>query len=158
MLIESIAFGLLYYYEVKRPPVPVLQMLRQPPHGLEQDLDFCPVLPYGEAVYVRLLNGQGVVFVNPALPPPRQRYVSAREMLSGLYGGPRGRALGFDPLPHQWRAQASDYFARCLLMPKAFMPRGTNSATAAELAELFGVPMNVAKIRVTELDGRVPDS
>ena len=153
LLLESIACGLLQYYEVRRPPVPILQMLGQPPRGLERDLDLCVALPYGEAAFVRLLSGQGVVFVNPELPLPRQRFASARNMLRGDYHSPRGRALGLSgtaPVPH---SAAEEYYARCLLMPVSLLPLRWPAMTAEELADLFAVPPDAAAARLAELNG-----
>lgn len=153
LLIESLAHGLLRLYGVTRPPVPIFEMLEHPPAGMERDLDLCLGLPFGEAIYLRLLNGQGTVFVNPALPNDRQRYASAGALLIGLLHSPGGRALSPGLTPDHYPEEATDYFARCLLLPAQLLPPGFATMTVSELAELFGVPPEVVSVRLAELNG-----
>lgn len=150
LVLESLAYGLLDLYGVVRPPIPVLEMVQQPPAGLEQDLDLCVALPYGDGAYIRLLHGQGVVFVNPSLSSDQQRYVVAREMLHGLVASRYGQALGLTAVSRLSNAAAA-YFARCLLMPRAFFPMRWETMPVAELAREFDVVPQTVMKRMEEL-------
>lgn len=150
LLLESLACGLLDHYRITRPPVPVLEMLQSPPAGLERDLDLCMALPYGDAAHIRLLNGQGVVFLNPALTPARQRCASAREMLHGLCSSRIGQHLGLSAWSRLPSQAASLFFARCLLMPSALLPPGWEAMPIEDLAGWFDVLPDVAATRVAD--------
>ncbi len=152
LILESVAYGLLHYFGVNWPPVPILQMLEYPPASLQRNLGVSLALPYAEATYIRLLSGRGVVFVNPALSKVRQRFVAAREVLRGLADLPGGRALELEQLTRQ-QPDAADYFARCLLMPSDFLPLHWANMPVEALAELFDVSIEIAVMRRAELSG-----
>ena len=151
LLAESLASGFLRQYQVSRPPVPIFDMVRQPPEGLERHLSLCLALPYSDAIYLRLLNGQGTIFVNPRLAGPMQRYATARALLLGLFNTPGGQALGLGFASLELPEETADYFARCLLMPTAMFPADWEALPVAEVARLFEVPQDVAAARLSEL-------
>ncbi len=153
LLAESLASGFLRQYEVRRPPVPIFEMVRQPPEGLERHLSLCLALPYSDAIYLRLLNGQGTIFVNPRLAGPLQRFAAARALLLGLFNTPGGQALGLGSLSIELPEETANYFARCLLMPANLLPADWRTLPVAELAQIFDVPQEVAAARIGELDG-----
>jgi hypothetical protein len=152
LLAESLANGLLEHYAVSRPPVPVFEMVRRPPAGLERHVSLCLALPYSDAIYLRLLNGQGTIFVNPRISWVQQRFATARAMLVSLFNTPGGRALGLGLAPAQFPDETADYFARCLLIPHNLLPGDWRDQPASELARTFEVPPEVAAQRAAELD------
>jgi hypothetical protein len=152
LLAESMASGLVKYYEVVRPPVPIFEMVRRPPTGLERHLSLCLALPYSDAIYLRLLNGQGTIFVNPRISWAHQRYATARALLVGLFNTPGGRALGLGVTPVQFPDEIADYFARCLLLPAELLSPDVAARPVLELARLFEVPPETVAARMAELD------
>jgi hypothetical protein len=153
LLAESLASGFLRQYEVERPPVPIFDMVRQPPEGLERHLSLCLALPYSDAIYLRLLNGQGTIFVNPRLAGPLQRFATAKALLMGLFNTPGGQALGLGIMSLELPGETAEYFARCLLMPASLMPKDWRALPVTELARIFDVPREVAATRLKELNG-----
>ncbi len=154
LLAESLASGLLQHYQVTRPPVPIFEMVRRPPSGLERHISLCLALPYSDAIYLRLLNGQGTIFVNPRISWAQQRFATARAMLVSLFNSPGGRALGLGVTPVQFPDEVAEYFARCLLMPRSFFPQDWAQQPILEIARVFEVPPETAATRVAEMDGR----
>ena len=159
LLAELLAGGLLQYYNVIRPPVPVFEMVRRPPAGLERHISLCLALPYSDAIYLRLLNGQGTIFVNPRISWAQQRYATARAMLVSLFNTPGGRALGLDVTPTVFPDETAEYFARCLLLPSRLLPDNWPQLPATELAHMFEVPPEVVAVRTVEVEqGRGGDA
>jgi hypothetical protein len=156
LLAESLAYGLIRHYDIVRPPVPIFEMVRRPPAGLERHLSLCLALPYSDAIYLRLLNGQGTIFVNPRLSQAHQRYATARAMLLGLANSPGGHALGLGVTPVSFPDEATEYFARCLLMPTSLLPANWQALPDSELAQIFDVPPEVVAARIDDLDGHGP--
>ncbi len=70
-LADSIAHYLLEQLDVKRLPVPVREILEAPPKALTHDLSLSGGLALGVARWIRLLDGQGIVFVNGQSAPRR---------------------------------------------------------------------------------------
>ncbi|MEK7276581.1 MAG: ImmA/IrrE family metallo-endopeptidase [Chloroflexota bacterium] len=150
-LCDCIAFALLDYYAVDKAPVPVREMLASPPPDLAGDICLSPGLPFGDALWLRLLRGQGTVFVNNALSEVEQRYAMARSLFTGLCDSKGGRAVGLPAVPNdRLRAQGAS-FARRLLMPEPLLPAEAASMSPQELADLFVVPLRVAEERLQEL-------
>ena len=150
-LCECLVAGLLDHYGIVRPPVPVREMLDAPPPDLTSDLCLTPGLPFGDALWLRLLRGQGTVFVNNALSEVEQRYAMARSLFTGLCDSKGGRAVGLPAVPNdRLRAQGAS-FARRLLMPEPLLPAEAASMSPQELADLFVVPLRVAEERLQEL-------
>ena len=153
-LVVAIANALLDYYGIEAPPVPVREILRSPPPDLARDLSLTEMLPFGEALWLRLMGGQGAVFVNSDLSEARRRYAMACALFIGLCSSEGGRAAGLPPLPNDNLREQSTIFGRHFLMPESLLPPGWDRMSANELADLFGVPASVAESRLQEFADR----
>ena len=150
-LCDSIATTLLDYFGVEGPPVPVRTMVQSPPDDLSNDLSLTEGLPFGDALWLRLMGGRGVVFVNPGLSERERRYAMARALFTGLCASKGGKAVGLPDVPNNDLAAQAALFARLLLMPVDLFPDDWQMMSAADLAGLFIVPVPVAEARVVEL-------
>ena len=150
-LCACLAAGLLDHYGIVRPPVPVREMLDSPPPDLAGDICLTFGLPFSDALWLRLLRGQGTVFVNNALSEVEQRYAMARALFTGLCASKGGRAVGLPAVPNDALNAQGAMFARQLLMPPCLLPDGWEGMPPPELAQLFVVPVSVAEARLQEL-------
>jgi len=83
--LRNLAQGLVDYMGVVEPPVPVEDLLRNPP--LLYDSDFGVVDMYSnlwDATFARPPSQRGSIFVRIDLEPEERRFVLARETLSAL--------------------------------------------------------------------------
>ncbi|MEI2827871.1 MAG: hypothetical protein V9F04_16845 [Dermatophilaceae bacterium] len=94
--------------------MPVRDMLLNPPPDLRHDLSLTEV-GFGEAIWLRLLGGQGSVFANSDLPEPERRYHMAGALFTALCATAGGRAVGLPPVPNDEMKAQMDLFARRLL-------------------------------------------
>ena len=146
-LCDCLVSALLSHYSVKRMPVPLRQMLLEPPPDLIHDLDLTDV-GFGEAIWVRPLSRQASVFVNADMSEPERRYAMARAMFVGLCTTKGGRAAGLPAVPNDQLRVQSDLFARRLLMAKELLPDGWEQLGPQALAALCGVPEPVAEAQL----------
>ncbi len=142
-LCDCMATALLSHYDVKRLPVPLRDMLREPPPELSGDLGLTEV-SFGEAIWLRPPSGQGSVFVNADMPEPERRYAMARAMFIGLCASQSGQGAGLPTVPNDELKAQSDLFARRLLMAPELLPSGWERLEPGALANLCGVPEPVA--------------
>jgi hypothetical protein len=143
-LCDCLVSALLSHYSVTRVPVPLRQMLLEPPPDLRHDLGLTEV-SFGEAIWLRPLGGQASVFVNADMSEPDRRYAMARAMFVGLCTTKSGRAAGLPAVPNDQLKAQSDLFARRLLMAKELLPDGWEQLAPRALAALCGVPEPVAE-------------
>jgi hypothetical protein len=148
-LCDSLAAALFAHYGVSEVPVPVRDMLVDPPPELRRDLSLTEV-SFGEAVWLRLLGGQGSVFANSELPEPERRYHMACALFTALCTTAGGRAVGLPPVPNDEMKAQMDLFARRLLMAPQLLPEGWQGMAPAGLAQLCGVPEGVAEIHLAQ--------
>jgi hypothetical protein len=148
-----IAEALLDHYQITQPPVPVRNMLVNPPADLTPYVSLAETLPFGEALWLRTIRGRGAVLVNPVLPEVERRFAMARALFIGLCASEGGQMAG---LPNaaiatdDLMAQAA-FFARNLLIPTSLLPSGWESMSEDELADLFELPVEVVKARLQDL-------
>lgn len=142
-LCDCLATALLSHYRVTELPVPLRQMLREPPPELSRDLGLTEV-SFGEAIWLRPPSGQASVFVNAEMPEPERRYAMARAMFIGLCTSQSGRGAGLPAVPNDDLKAQSDLFARRLLMAPELLPPGWEHLEPGALAVLCGVPEPVA--------------
>ncbi|MCC7361768.1 MAG: hypothetical protein IT317_19960 [Anaerolineales bacterium] len=142
-LCDCLAAALFEHYGVARLPVPVREMLANPPPDLRRDVSLTEVT-FGEAIWLRLLGGQGSVFANSDLPEPERRYYMACALFTALCATAGGRRVGLPPVPNDDMPTQMDLFARRLLMAPRLLPAGWQALGPAGLAELCGVPHAVA--------------
>ena len=144
--LRSLAQGLINYLGVQEPPVPVEDLLKNPPPLY--DSDFGVVDMYSnlwDATFARPPSQRGSIFVRIDLDPEERRFALARETLSALITSKHGRAMGlFDLLlPHL--RESAEYFASYLLAPepmlKAYHEQG---GRARGVAKTFNIPPFIA--------------
>ena len=120
--LRSLAQGLIDYIGVQEPPVPVEDLLKNPPPLY--DTDFGVVDMYSnlwDATFARPPSQRGSIFVRIDLDPEERRFALARETLSALITSKQGRAMGlFDLLlPHL--RESAEYFESHLLAPATML-------------------------------------
>lgn len=147
--------ALLEHYQISQPPVPVRELVRAPYPALTRELSLVENahINFCDALWVRLMNGQGVMFVNGNLPEPQRRYAMAVALFSALCASPGGRDAG---LPHPESIGIQFYaeqFARWLLMPNGLLPVDWQHSPTDELAETFIVPETQVERRREESIG-----
>lgn len=95
-----------------------------------------------------------IVLLNGAESPARQRFSLAHE-LKHVLDHPRIKAFGGPKTPTERRRteQLCDYFAACLLMPRAWVKSAFYSGVqdVVELADLFQVSPPAMQVRLTQL-------
>jgi hypothetical protein len=154
-LAESLAYGLLHVFGVKGPPVPVRDMI-QAPHPAFGSLGLLELsLGLYDAAYRSLLNGSRLIVVDPDHSALVQRAAMARELYVAFCCSRRADELDWpdrkDPRP------SSAYFARCLLMPAAWVKHvAAGSRSVEELAGIFSVSSEMMADRLRELGIELP--
>lgn len=149
---NSVAAALIDYYGVNRLPVPVRTFITSPPPDLVRDISLIEgaSITFCDAVWVRLINGQGVIFVNGNLPEVDRRYTMACALFFGLCAARGGRAMGLYDAACGTANQFAEQFGRLLLMPVELLPTGWELMPAEELARIADVPIRAAELRLCE--------
>jgi hypothetical protein len=143
-LCDSIAVALLSHYGITHTPVPVREMLLDPPLELRHDLSLTEVT-FGQAIWLRLIGGQGSIFANSELPEPERRYHMAGALFTALCASRGGREAGLPAAPNDDMLAQMDFFARRLLLAPELLPPDWQAMQPEALAELAGVPPAVAQ-------------
>ena len=144
--LRNLAQGLVNYMGVLEPPVPVEELLKNPPPLY--DSDFGVVDMYSnlwDATFARPPSQRGSIFVRIDLEPEDRRFVLARETLSALITSKHGRAMGlFDLLLPNLR-ESAEYFASCLLAPAPLLDAyHEQGGRGRGVARTFSIPQNIA--------------
>ncbi len=149
-LVESLAHGLLWVCGVEEPPVPVRRMIQ---HSLPifERLNLLELrLGLYDVAYRSLLNGSRVIVVDLARPFTIQRAGVARELYVAFCRSSRAAELHWPDLEQP--NVSSNFFARCLMMPAAWVQQSHTNATPLEdVATRFGVPVRMAAQRLNEI-------
>jgi len=155
-LVECLAWGLLRAYGIEEPPVPVRAMIKHPLPAFEH-LAFLELnLGLYDATYRSLLNGSQLIVVDLTRPHTVQRASMARELYVAFCHSPHAAEL-------HWPGQEQPYvcsnlFARCLLMPAAWVRQACAEAISLEdLVARFDVPAQMVTQRLSEIGCHVPD-
>lgn len=151
-LCDSIVVALLRHYDVRHAPVPVREMLTNPPPELASDLSLTEV-SFGEAIWLRLMGGQGSVFANQHLPEPELRYHLACALFTALCATPSGHDAGLPTVPNDEMQAQMDAFARRLLLAPELLPAGWQGWPPEQLARQCGVPQSVAEVHLAAAAG-----
>jgi len=153
-LIESLAYGLLQAFRVRGPPVPVRDMIRDP-HPVFESLSLLELnLGLYDAVYRSLLNGSRLIAVDLDHPPAIQRFAMARELYVAFCCSRRAAELDWPGRDNP--RERSGFFARCLLMPAAWVKQvRARTGSLAELAAVFDVSTEMMARRLQELDSEL---
>jgi len=139
--IEKLASALLDRYKVTAPPVPIDRMLKD------------PLLDLWDADPAQLSSsfGHGIFRHAP-------RLASARLLYRAISESAEARKTGLDA---PWPASRREvkYFARCVLMPEAWIRSLPEQARVIDtIAEKFQVPPFDVIVRLGELGIHVPDA
>jgi predicted transcriptional regulator len=121
------------------------------PHAAFEPLSLLELrLGLYDAAYRSLLNGSRLIAVDLDRPAAVQRAAMARELYVAFCRSRRADELDWPDRkapPH-----FSDYFARCLLMPAAWVKHvAVGSRSLEELAVIFGVSAEMMADRLREL-------
>ena len=147
--LQNLAQGLVDYTGVMEPPVPVEELLRNPPPVY--DSDFGVVDMYSnlwDATFARPPNQKGSIFVRIDLEPEERRFALAREVLSALITSRHGRSIGLFDLFLPQLMESAEYFASCLLAPESFLEAFQDQGGRERgVAKMFVIPQNVAEKR-----------
>ena len=159
-LTRSVAIALLDHCGVQKPPVPIRKLILSPPRDLATDLSLVenPHITFCSAQWIRLIGGQGVMFVNGNLAEPERRYAMACALFSALCFTPGGQASGLQALAQSESYACDERFARYLLMPIELLPNDWHLMSVEALADLFGVPLEVAATRLQEIKSMLDQS
>jgi len=150
--LRQLALGLVEYLGVTEPPVPVEQLLRNPPPLYDDDFGVVDMFSnLWDATFARPPTQRGSIFVRMDLDPEQRRYALARELLSALITSKHGRKMGLSDLLLPNLRESAEYFASQLLAPEhliqAFQAQGGNFET---FARTFNIPIQVADHRWIE--------
>ncbi len=149
-LVESLAYGLLQAFHVMGPPVPVRDMIRSS-HPVFESLSLLELnLGLYDAVYRSLINGSCLIAVDLDHPPALQRFAMARELYVAFCYSRRAAELDWPDRDHP--RKRSSFFARCLLMPAAWVKQvSARTGSLAELTAVFGVSTEMMAPRLKEV-------
>jgi hypothetical protein len=154
-LVECLAWGLLRTYGIEEPPVPVRAMIM---HSLPifKRLALLELnLGLYDATYRSLLNGSQLIVVDLTRPHVVQRASMARELYVAFCHSPRAAELRWPN--HEQLRVCGDFFARCLLMPAAWVRQACAEVISVEdLAARFDVPPQMVTQRLSEMGCRIP--
>jgi len=149
-LVESLACGLLQASHIEGPPVPVREMVRAP-HPVFEQLSLLELnLGLYDAVYRSLINGSCLIAVDLEHPRTLRRFAMARELYVAFCCSRRAAELDWPDRDHP--REKSGFFARCLLMPAAWVKQiAARTGSVAELAAVFDVSVEMMSRRLQEL-------
>jgi hypothetical protein len=155
-LSNCMAAALLDHYGVDRLPVPIRTFITSPPPDLASDLSLTEgtSITFCDAVWVRLINGQGVVFLNGNMSEPNRRYAMACALFMGLAATKGGRAVGLYEAVNATASNHAERFGRGVLLPVELLPGGWESMPADDLAKIADVPVRVVAARLRDLGSR----
>jgi hypothetical protein len=75
----------------------------------------------------------------------------ARAMFVGLCSSQGGHEAGLPEVPNDNLSAQSDLFARRLLLAPSLMPEDWEALPVEALADLFGVPVEVVEVHLSEM-------
>jgi len=149
-LVECLAWGLLRAYGIAEPPVPVRDMIKHPLPIFERLTLLELNLGLYDATYRPLLDGSQLIAVDLAKPGVVQRAGIARELYVAFCRSPRAAELHWPRCEQPY--VYGEFFARCLLMPAAWMrPVCVEAVSLEDLAIRFGVPVRMVARRLSEM-------
>jgi len=150
--LRQLALGLVEYLGVAEPPVPVEELLRNPPALYDEDFGVVDMFSnLWDATFARPPTQRGSIFVRMDLDPEQRRFALARELLSALITSKHGRRMGLSDLLLPNLRESAEYFASQFLAPEpllqAYRARGGDRET---FPHTFKIPMQVADHRWIE--------
>jgi hypothetical protein len=149
-LIECLAWGLLRAYGIEEPPVPVREMVLRPLPIFEHLSLLELNLGLYDAIYRSCLDGARLIVVDLEKPRPVQRASTARALHVAFRSSARATDLCWPYLVHA--STYDDLFARCLLMPAAWVQQErAMTVSTEEIATRFDVPIRMANQRLDDI-------
>jgi hypothetical protein len=151
--LQNIAQGLVDYLGVMGPPVPIEDLLINPPALYDSDFGVVEMnSELWDATFARLPDQSGHVFVHSNLDTEARRFALARETLSALITSKHGQKMGLFQLVEPHLRESADFFARILLAPPRLLNRfcADDSSVMRMVAE-FKIPIHAASKRCEEL-------
>lgn len=151
--LQNIAQGLVDYLGVVRPPVPIEDLLKNPPALYDSDFGVVEMnSELWDATFARLPNQSGHVFIHSNLDPEARRFALARESLSALITSKHGQRMGLFELVEPHLRESAEFFARILLAPPRLLCRFyAGNGSVMEMVENFKIPIHAASKRCEEL-------
>ncbi len=151
--LQNIAQGLVDYLSVMRPPVPIEDLLRNPPALYDSDFGVVEMnSELWDATFARLPDQSGHVFVHSNLDPETRRFALARETLSALITSKHGQKMGLFELVEPHLRESAEFFARILLAPPRLLCRFcADDRSVMKMVADFKIPIHAASKRCEEL-------
>lgn len=151
--LENIAQGLIDYLGVMEPPVPIEDLLMNPPVLFDSDFGVVEMnSELWDATFARLPDQSGQIFIHSKLDPEARRFALARESLSALITSKHGQSMGLFELVEPHLRESAEFFARILLAPPRMLCRFcAEKGSAMEMAKIFKIPIDAALKRCKEL-------
>ncbi len=148
-LLNRMANGLASHLGQTQPPLPLEPFFQQPPGLYRDDFQLLNLdIGLWDASFVRALDGQGMIYVNPDLEPNERRFALARELFIAIATSRHGRDLGLYDLVREDLVSCANYFARVLLAPdvllRAYQKTGGD---LSGFSKTFQIPPRVAAMR-----------
>ena len=152
--LRQLALGLVEYLGVTEPPVPVEQLLRNPPALYDDDFGVVDMFSnLWDATFARPPSQRGSIFVRMDLTSENRRFALAREMLSALITSKHGRKMGLSDLLLPNLRESAEYFASQLLAPEPLVDAyQTLGGDGVHFADEFGLPDWIAEERWMEAE------
>lgn len=150
--VHNLALGLTSHLNVVAPPVPVEDILENPPEVFLQpppDL-MSQYSPWSETLKRPIYVG-GRVIIPSDLPDDERRYAIAQGIMLAIGESDHGRNIGLPQLlsPYLW--ELKDAFARYLLAPDPLIESyRLEEGIFDDFAQTFVIPPRVAVIRWEE--------
>lgn len=150
--IGQLALGLTAHLNVSEPPVPVEELLRNPPgvylSAPEEEMGFSYIW---ETVLEQPIYVGGRVIVPTNSPIDEKRYSVARELLSTISDSKHGEEMGLPLFISAYLWELKDFFARVLLAPDPLVRDfRENGGDFGDFASTFIIPPRIALIRWNE--------
>ena len=151
--LQNIAQGLVDYLGVMVPPVPIEDLLNNPPALFDSDFGVVEMISkLWDATFARLPDQSGHVFIHSDLDPEARRFALAREMLSALITSKHGQRMGLFELVEPHLKESAEFFARILLAPPRLLCRFYKDDRAVmKMVEELIIPLHAASKRCDEL-------
>jgi hypothetical protein len=150
--VQNLALGLISHLEILHPPVPVEEILRNPPTiFVNPPTHLLGTYNTWEETLKRPIYIGGRVIIPGDLPEDERRYAIAQGIMLAIGESDHGKNMGLSQLlsPYLW--ELKDYFARILLAPDPLIVTYRQSGGRFDdFAKSFFIPPRIAVIRWEE--------
>lgn len=150
--VQNLALGLISHLGILHPPVPVEEILRNPPDVfVNPPTHLSGTHNAWEEALKRSVFIGGRVIIPGDLPKDERRYAIAQGIMLAIGESDHGKNMGLPQLlsPYLW--ELKDYFARILLAPDSLIDAYRQSGGGFDdFAKSFLIPPRIALIRWEE--------